>query len=1697
MDMEKINEIKDKLINRRDLNTITFDEFKQAIMKLDDLRTDSKLFSDLVDVFGPQVIELYLPGTVVDVGNGDNVRSIFKLPKGSLKKAYDNQALYRKVIGLGYEFKPELIDSNPQLATTQIMILDNIGNFEKWKNIPEERLGKYLEAYNVKYDAEFMKQVMEVYGQDYVQYYRGIDEELIKLKIQNDFFSFVDLYFCSNSNIEIEIEGQKYDLWEYVFKFKSEILKSQINISDEMKYYVETVVKHVLKSKQELLESLVNITGDMKYFVEVIKNDADLRKDAKLFEILLEFLPPEIIELYNPKSEYFDRFYDDYTLSMNSTRNTESKENPIFKAIEKGYEIKIELLEKDLAIVKSPVVLDVILKSKEWEKLSLVDTLKYIKYAPAQVKCNQDLFKNLVKIHGIDILEEYEGYNFSFIDELIKDGLHVKPRDLIKWPRIAVSKIVQEQITEDLLKVNDLETAKSLLNFEEGCYLDSLSFLKSNDEIMKHLISLDSSFIEFYDGKSNEVFEKALEEGYVVTLQNYKENPSFNKCTAMLRACFENLKQNNYILPLQDMTPDKIDELSRISLFKEDAVMEDLVSQIDPQYLELYSGSTQNIIDIALDNGYKYNPERTNVCKSLLKNDKFRSQYLEGKIKNIYEYLSETDIAKLKHILGIASDFKKLNKIAEYLGPDIIRTLGVNTVVTLLRYSINHEEIKDLLMFVKEGKLESFSKFFQIIDFNIENEKGKGIDKFLKSIIIFKNYPVLVKEIQTKINDGESLSEEEINNLRYLLNNDNKERTLFTLEDLRNLSQFRKKEFVQKYKSSDKISLKKDALFEYLLGKDSYDIKIMLSSLINTMSLTYMIQDAEKIGNKSIETEARYMFEIINVIEELNQIEDIAILDKFASIIQNLPNNQVQSVISLFDNIDERVRGLYEREANSQLTDITTLVNNPEFCQEREFVIESDDKTIPPKIYKAKVVDLSHSEHTVYTHVYTKYTPAEFFSKVDGHQIMSVSVQTDKNEAYYRNSVDKIRGVRLVFSNIPKGNFILSSISNIGSNMVVKDNEYEVEIDEIDEFYSTPIRESFRNLSNKAKHSETLIYRDGMIPTGIVLSGEIPTEEEIKVKEEFEYEIEKMIGKKVELPFVKMQGICNRVYDYRQKVSSKVDFEKNNQLEDRIKILRKLFDLGDKTQIKGNFDYVENVKRSESDDVEHFHYVGYTIIDDQVFLVRKLEDDTSIELHNKRLAATRIQELVHGENVAHGMDVRTITVTNQDGITESYEAIKNDSARSMMDYTRDNGLLSNKSYSIILNEFMVDHLLCNYYSNNEAFLLDEFQEVYGICKENSFSAMEDFFGKDGKPYTGMSYYFFDSSRGNNFYRKVFTEFISSQGEEVFSEVDFENFRETARKISEIPDEEYLKNFEELLNESTIGEEEREKIIKTILARKGNIVHDSEEFIERIKMLREIEKVPEVFENPDKIAFINDIHGNMAALESLLEDCKNSGRTDVFVLGDMIGFGPQSEEALDLLKKYRNELNIRTLLGNHELYCIMGEASFDYRNGHEVKQTQDIRRNMSDENRRYIETMPLDRRIIIGDKKVELTHFPHMKTKNDTQIFGMHGKRDFSEVTSGKNQDYLIYGHEHRTIHTSGDEVGSVFQQEVNGTQFMNLPSSGCVHGKKTSYTILKQNENGELVPEVIAVEYDRDRTISAIDRQVNNNGFDSYRFFGD
>lgn len=84
------------------------------------------------------------------------------------------------------------------------------------------------------------------------------------------------------------------------------------------------------------------------------------------------------------------------------------------------------------------------------------------------------------------------------------------------------------------------------------------------------------------------------------------------------------------------------------------------------------------------------------------------------------------------------------------------------------------------------------------------------------------------------------------------------------------------------------------------------------------------------------------------------------------------------------------------------------------------------------------------------------------------------------------------------------------------------------------------------------------------------------------------------------------------------------------------------------------------------------------------------------------------------------------------------------------------------------------------------------------------------------------------------------------------------------------------------------------------------------------------------------AIISDIHSNIEALTVVLNDIESLGITDIVCLGDVVGYGPNPLECVDLIMQRCRV----TLKGNHDEALVHGAYAFNLRAQKAIEWTRD-------------------------------------------------------------------------------------------------------------------------------------------------------------
>lgn len=117
-----------------------------------------------------------------------------------------------------------------------------------------------------------------------------------------------------------------------------------------------------------------------------------------------------------------------------------------------------------------------------------------------------------------------------------------------------------------------------------------------------------------------------------------------------------------------------------------------------------------------------------------------------------------------------------------------------------------------------------------------------------------------------------------------------------------------------------------------------------------------------------------------------------------------------------------------------------------------------------------------------------------------------------------------------------------------------------------------------------------------------------------------------------------------------------------------------------------------------------------------------------------------------------------------------------------------------------------------------------------------------------------------------------------------------------------------------------------------------------------------------------IAIISDIHANLEALESVLRDIRKRVIKKILFLGDAVGYGPDPNKCINLL---RSECEV-FLAGNHDRAAV-GMTDIEYFNELAREAIIWTSNLITEENRRFLSSLPVSMRIRSGPDEIFLVH----------------------------------------------------------------------------------------------------------------------------
>jgi predicted phosphodiesterase len=203
----------------------------------------------------------------------------------------------------------------------------------------------------------------------------------------------------------------------------------------------------------------------------------------------------------------------------------------------------------------------------------------------------------------------------------------------------------------------------------------------------------------------------------------------------------------------------------------------------------------------------------------------------------------------------------------------------------------------------------------------------------------------------------------------------------------------------------------------------------------------------------------------------------------------------------------------------------------------------------------------------------------------------------------------------------------------------------------------------------------------------------------------------------------------------------------------------------------------------------------------------------------------------------------------------------------------------------------------------------------------------------------------------------------------------------------------------------------------------------------------------------KYAIIADIHANLEAFQTVLEDARAQNCTHYACLGDVVGYNANPKECLDIVR----EMGMPCVKGNHDEYCSSDSALEGF-NPHAAEAVNWTREQLTEEDRQWLRDLKYLRLV----SNFTLVH----ATLDGPQRWGyVFDKLAAAASFTYQNTSVCFFGHTHVPVAFIRDTVVrggtySKFKVEPGRKYFINVGSVGQPrdNNPRASYVIYDLDE---------------------------------------
>ena len=208
----------------------------------------------------------------------------------------------------------------------------------------------------------------------------------------------------------------------------------------------------------------------------------------------------------------------------------------------------------------------------------------------------------------------------------------------------------------------------------------------------------------------------------------------------------------------------------------------------------------------------------------------------------------------------------------------------------------------------------------------------------------------------------------------------------------------------------------------------------------------------------------------------------------------------------------------------------------------------------------------------------------------------------------------------------------------------------------------------------------------------------------------------------------------------------------------------------------------------------------------------------------------------------------------------------------------------------------------------------------------------------------------------------------------------------------------------------------------------------------------------------KIAILSDIHGNTTALAGVLEDAKNLGATEYWLLGDIFLPGPGANDLVALLKDLPITASVRGNWDDCVLEALDGQYGLeDPQEIQLLRMTRYLMERLNPEHIDWLRNLPMVAKKEVESLRFSLSHnLPEknfggdLLVENDTEKF---------DHLLDETTDVAVYGHVHKQLLRYGSQGQQIINPGSIGMPYFDWVG---LKNHRAQYALL-ETENGELV----------------------------------